>query len=124
MDGAMVFLCGCFCVGMAIFHLSFARLFNWKQELPRLHIANRAIIQIANWRLIYLFLLVALLCFLFPTELTTTPLGRFFMVGMSIFWFTRTIEQFIFLKINHPLVLLLTYLFMIGALLFLVPVIL
>ena len=89
-----------------------------------MNIANKAIIQIANLRLIYLFVFVAVICFIFPKELTTTPLGRFFMIGMSVFWFTRMIEQFIFLKVNHPLVHLLTYLFLIGSILFLIPVIL
>ena len=124
MDATMIFLCGCYCIGMAIFHSMFTKLFDWKNELAKMNVANKAIIQIANLRLIYLFVFVALICFLFPTELTTTALGRFFMIGMSAFWFTRMIEQFIFLKVNHPMVHLLTYLFLLGAILFLVPVIL
>ena len=124
MDAAMILLCGFYCLGMAVFHASFTKLFDWKNELAKMNVANKAIIQIANLRLIYLFVFVALICFLFPKELTTTSLGRFFMVGMSIFWLTRTIEQFIFLKVNHPLVHLLTYLFLVGAILFLIPVIL
>ena len=124
MDATMILLCGFYCIGMAIFHSFFTKLFDWKNELAKMNIANKAIIQIANLRLIYLFIFVALICFLFPKELTTTSLGRFFMIGMSVFWFTRMIEQFIFLKVNHPLVHLLTYLFLIGAILFLVPVIL
>jgi hypothetical protein len=124
MDATMILLCGFYCVGMAMFHAQFSKLFNWKEELAKMNVANKAIIQIANLRLIYFFLFVAAICFLFPDELTTTPLGRFFMIGMAIFWFSRTIEQLIFLKVNHPMVHLLTYLFLIGAILFLVPVIL
>jgi hypothetical protein len=124
MDGLMILLCGIYCCGMAFFHLFFAKLFDWKNDLAKLNVANRAIIQITNLRLIYLFVFVALICFLFPGQLTSTSLGRFFMIGMSVFWFTRTIEQFIYLKINHPMVHLLTYLFLVGAILFLVPIIL
>lgn len=124
MDNTMILLCGLYCIGMAIFHMMFPKLFDWKQDLQHLKVANRAIIQILNLRLIYFFILVALLCFIFPKELTSTALGQFFMVGMSVFWFTRTIEQFIFLRINHPMVHLLTYLFLVGAILFLAPVIL
>ena len=124
MDATMIFLCGCYCVGMAIFHAFFTKLFDWKNELAKMNVANKAIIQIANLRLIYLFVFVALICFIFREDLASTSLGRFFMIGMSVFWFTRMIEQFIFLKVNHPLVHLLTYLFLIGAILFLVPVIL
>ena len=124
MDNTMLLLCGLYCIGMAIFHMMFAKIFDWKQDLQKLQLANRAIIQIANLRLIYFFIFVAILCFIFPKELTTTSFGRFFMVGMSVFWFTRTIEQFIFLRINHPMVHLLTYLFLVGAILFVAPVIL
>lgn len=124
MDASMILLCGIYCIGMAVFHSFFTRLFDWKNELTKMNVANRAIIQITNLRLIYLFVFVGLICFIFPKELTTTPMGRFFMFGMAIFWFTRMIEQFIFLKVNHPMVHLLTYLFLIGTILFLAPVIL
>jgi hypothetical protein len=109
---------------MAVFHALFARLFDWKNELSKMNVANRAIIQIANLRLIYLFILVAVLCFVFPVELATTPFGRFFMMGMSVFWVSRFIEQYIFLKVDHPMVHLLTYLFLTGAILFAAPVLL
>ena len=124
MDGMMIFLCGVYCVGMAIFHMQFPRLFDWKHDLPKMNVPNRAIIQIANLRLIYFFLLVALICFFFPTELVGTSFGRFFMIGMSVFWISRFIEQFVFLKVDHRMVQLLNYLFLIGALLFALPVIL
>ena len=122
MDGTMIFLCGIFAAGMAVFHTQFPRLFDWKNDLPRMNTANRAILQIANLRLIYFFALVAVLCFVFPTELAETKLGQFFMIGMSIFWLSRFIEQLIFLKVEHRLVQLLSYLFLIGALLFAAPV--
>ncbi len=80
--------------------------------------------QIANLRLIYFFVFVAAACFIFPDELATTTFGHFFLVGMSLFWLGRTIEQFIFLRIDHPMVHLLTYLFIIGTILFALPVLL
>jgi hypothetical protein len=46
------------------------------------------------------------------------------MTGMSIFWIIRTIEQFIFLPLNNRFVHLLTIMFIAGAILFLLPVIL
>ena len=80
--------------------------------------------QIANLRLIYFFLFVASICFIFPQELLETSLGHFFLGGMSVFWLGRTIEQFIFLRINHPMAHLLTYLFLIGMILFAAPLLL
>ena len=124
MDGIMIFICGVYSLGFAIFHTQFWRLFDWKNDLIKLKPFNKGIIQIANLRLIYFFLFVAAICFFFPHELLTTGLGRFFLGGMSIFWLGRAIEQFIFLKIDHPMVHLMTYLFLIGALLFAAPILL
>lgn len=77
--------------------------------------------QILNTRLIYVFLLVALLCFCFPVELTTTTLGKTFLAGMSLFWLGRTVEQFIFLHVNNAMTNVLTALFIIGTILFALP---
>src|SRR4051812_20069236 len=93
----LVFSCGIYSVAFAIFHILFWRIFDWKNDLKKLSVANRAIIQIANTRLIYFFLFVAFLCFFYPKELVTTRLGNVFLIGVSIFWLGRTMEQFIFL---------------------------
>ncbi|MCA1714925.1 MAG: hypothetical protein LC715_07410 [Gammaproteobacteria bacterium] len=117
----LIFLCGLHSLGFALFHLAFWKLFDWPQSLQAAGTANRAIIQIANLRLVYLFLGVAALCFLFPQELAGTPLGRALLLGMSGFWIGRTIEQFVFVRIDTPMVHLLTTLFVLGAVLFATP---
>ncbi|MBA3986228.1 MAG: hypothetical protein H0X63_06585 [Flavobacteriales bacterium] len=118
---ALVYVCGIYSVGFAVFHIYFWKLFRWKKELQNLSPANRGILQIANLRLIYIFLFVASTCFLFPVELIETKLGNFFLVGNALFWLGRTIEQFIFLKINHKMVHVLTALFILGIALFTLP---
>ena len=120
-DQLMMYLCGIYSLGFAIFHMRFWRLFNWRTELEKLEPYNKGIVQIVNIRLIYFFLFVAAICFIFPRELTTTNLGRFFLAGMSLFWLGRAIEQVIFLRIEHRLVHLLTYLFVLGAIMFAIP---
>lgn len=80
--------------------------------------------QILNTRIIYIFLLTAFLCFSYTEDLHSTRLGRAFLVGMAVFWIGRTIEQFIFLRINHWLVHVLTILFITGVVIFLLPVLL
>ena len=122
-DELMVFLCGIYSLCFAIFHTRFWKLFDWKNDLKLLLPHNRAIMQIANSRLIYFFLFVAAICFLFPDQLLTTSLGTFFLAGMSLFWLGRTIEQFIFLRVDHPMVHLLTYIFILGAVMFAIPII-
>ncbi len=115
---------GVHALGFAVFHVYFWKIFRWKTELPKLHFLNRAILQILNIRLIYVFLLMAALCFFFTETLYTTALGRFLLAGFSLFWLGRTIEQFIFLKADNWMVNVLTALFAIGFLLFLLPLIL
>ena len=78
--------------------------------------------QILNIQLSYYFIFTGLICFAFPNELLTTKLGNWFLIGNSIFWLIRTIQQFIFLRANLFQVHVLTFVFVIGTLLFLVPI--
>lgn len=116
-----VYFCGIHSLLFALFHLFFWRIFNWKAESKKMNYANRGILQILNLRLIYIFHFLAFICFFFPNELIETTLGKAFLVGFSLFWAGRTIEQFIFFKPNHWLVNILTVLFISGSLLFLFP---
>ncbi|WP_394538143.1 hypothetical protein PRJ39_19910 [Lysobacter enzymogenes] len=118
---AWIYLAGLHSLGFALFHVAFWKLFRWRQTLRSATVADRAIIQILNLRLIYVAAGVATLCFLFADELHSTRLGRAVLLGMSLFWVGRTIEQFVFLRINRPMVHALTALFVLGAVLFAVP---
>lgn len=114
-------LCGFYNLAFAIFHLSFWRLFKWKDDLKKISLGNRAIIQILNIRLIYLFLLMAFLYFFQQDQLLTTTLGSVLLIGFLGFWIGRTIEQFVFLRVKSTLVTILTILFFIGILVHLLP---
>jgi hypothetical protein len=63
----------------------------------------------------YLFILSALLCLLFPTEMMTTDLGRFWLFAMAGFWLARALIQPIFFRLGHPLSLALFAVFLLGA---------
>ena len=118
----LVLLCGFHALALAVFHMLFWRIFRWKKELAKLSAANSAIMQIFNTRLIYLFLFLAFLCFFYPSELIETRLGQVILAGFSLFWLGRFLEQFVFLrKINHPMVHVLTVIFLIGSVLFALP---
>jgi len=123
-DTIIIYVCGFYSVGLGIFHMFFWRLFDWKNELKKISFANRAIIQIANPRLIYFFIFVAFVCFIYTNELLKTRLGNVFLIGISIFWLGRTIEQFIFLRVKNRMINILTFIFAIGTILFALPVIL
>lgn len=118
----IIYLCGIYSFAIAVFHALFWRIFDWKTDLKNITFANRAIIQIANLRLIYFFLFTAAACFAFPAELIQTKFGRFFLAGISLFWLGRTIEQFVFLRVRNTMVNVLTVIFIIGTILFALPV--
>tara|TARA_R110000868_G_scaffold411745_1_gene708505 strand:- start:184 stop:564 length:381 start_codon:yes stop_codon:yes gene_type:complete len=120
----VIYICGLYSFLFGVFHILFWLFFNWKTELQVLSVANRAIMQILNLRLIYYFFFVAILCFIYPIELYTSSLGKAFLAGNALFWLGRTVEQFIFLKINHWKVHVLTCLFTVGIVLFTIPLIL
>jgi hypothetical protein len=120
-DAALLALCAAHSFAFAAFHLAFRKLFGWREELPRMSIANRAILQIANLRLVYLFLGIGALCLAFPRELVDTALGRALMLGMAGFWAGRLLEQFVFLRVNRISVHLLSALFALGIVLFAWP---
>lgn len=120
----LIYAAGVYSIGFALFHCYFWKLFNWRKDLKNLSTVNKAIIQILNLRLIYVFFGIGIVCFVFPLELLSSKLGNIFLLGISLFWIGRTIEQFIFLKIKSRFVHVLTLLFIVGALLFAAPVIL
>ncbi|MEO6759838.1 MAG: hypothetical protein ABIO24_10330 [Saprospiraceae bacterium] len=119
MDKILVTIGGVYSLAFAVFHLYFWKLFRWKDQLYLLHPGNRAIVQILNVRLIYVFLCMAALCFFYRDALLETGLGHAILAGCSLFWVGRTIEQFVYLRrIYHWLVHLLTAIFVLGALIF------
>lgn len=117
----LLWLCGMHSLGFALFHMGFWKWFGWPATLRTTGAATRAVTQILNLRLIYVFLGVAGLCFFFPDELVHTRLGRVVMAGMSLFWVGRLIEQFVFLRINRWPVHALSVSFALGAVLFAAP---
>lgn len=116
-------LCGIYNLAFAIFHISFWKIFKWKEDLKRTSIANRAIIQIMNVRLIYIFLLMSFIYIFYQDQLMETKIGFFLLVGFLGFWVGRTVEQFIFLRVKSKMVTILTVLFFIGIIVHLLPIV-
>lgn len=114
-------LAGAHSFGFALFHLAFWKLFGWKRDLAGNTPANRAIMQILNLRLVYVFLGAGVLCFAFTAELRETALGHALLAFMALFWVGRLVEQFVFLRIHDWRVHALTGAFAFGAALFALP---
>jgi hypothetical protein len=116
-------LCGVYNLAFAIFHIYFWKLFKWKEDFRKNSVGNRAIVQILNIRLIYIFLLMAFIYFAYPQQLIDTELGLVLLIGFLGFWVGRTIEQFIFLRVKSKMVTILTVVFFVGIIIHLLPLI-
>lgn len=114
----LLFACGAHSAAFALFHLGFWRLFDWPRTLQSTTPPNRAVLQIANAQLVWVFGAVALLCLAMPVELADTSLGRVVLGGMAGFWWLRLVLQFVWLRLHHPVVHVLSVTFAIGAMLF------
>lgn len=120
----MILFGGVFHLGIAIFHLFFWRIFRWKEDLDSLTHVNRAIVQILNLCLTFLFFVMAYVSFFHPAELLAPPLGRTILISIALFWMMRLMLQVVFFGVRHPLSILFIGLFLIGALLYLIPLML
>ncbi|HAH53958.1 MAG TPA: hypothetical protein DCM02_01390 [Flavobacterium sp.] len=121
MDTILI-LCGLYNLGFALFHMLFWKLFRWDEDLKKISFVNSRIMQILNIQIIFYFVFVAVLCFIFPSEIVSTTLGKYFLAGTSLFWLIRTFQQFIFFKTNNLKINILTVLFITGTILFALPI--
>ncbi len=116
-----LFAGGVFHLALAIFHLFFWRIFHWKEDLASLTRINRAITQILNLCLTFLFFIMAYVSFVHAAELISTPLGRTMLASIALFWILRLILQFIFFGARHKIAILFIVIFALGAALYLIP---
>ena len=118
----VIYLCGFYSLAFAIFHIGFWKIFKWKKDLKKILSVNSGIMQILNIQIIYYFLFVTFICIAFPVELLSTELGNVFLLGCSLFWLIRTVQQFIFFSTKSYFANILTVIFIIGTILFALPV--
>ena len=118
----VIYLCGFHSLVFALFHIGFWKIFKWNEKLKKIDFVNKGIMQILNVQIIFYFFFVAFLCMTFPAELLNTKLGNVFMLGCSLFWLIRTVQQFIFFKANSYFTYILIVMFIIGTIIFALPV--
>jgi ABC-type thiamin/hydroxymethylpyrimidine transport system permease subunit len=98
----MIRIGGLCALALVAFHLSFWRLFCWREDLRSLTSLNRAVMQVMNLALIYVFLLFAYISFAHTEDLLSTPLGHSLLVLISGLWLFRAVLQVVFFKLRHP----------------------
>ncbi len=119
----LVSIGGIYCFAFAIFHLLFWRIFNWADDLSSLSFLNRAIMQVVNLSLTFVFVIFGYVSLLHPKEMLETHLGRNLLALIAIFWLFRAIQQVVFFKLSHWGSVVFLTIFLIGSLLYGIPTI-
>jgi hypothetical protein len=88
-------------VFLAVFHMMFWKIFNWKESLQSLDSLQRAIMQVLNIHLILAMVLFAYLSLFKIEELVSTGIGQTFLLFIAVFYFIRIINQFIFFDMSY-----------------------
>ena len=101
MTEVVIKLGGIYTLAFAAFHLLFWWIFNWKRELRLLSALNRAILQVLNLCLAFVFFMFGYISLAHAAELLSTPLGHSLVTLMAIFWFARALEQLVFFRLRH-----------------------
>ncbi len=104
-----------------IFHLFFWKIFDWKRDLKSLTPVNRAIMQVLNLCLSFVFLLIAYISIFHKDELLNTSLGKTMLLGISIFWLLRALEQIMFFGLKSGVSIAFFVVFLAGSALYLIP---
>lgn len=123
MKEALVITGGIYTVALIIFHLLFWRIFKWPGTLRSLNYVNRATMQVLNISLTLIFCIIAYISFAHTNELLNTALGNTLLVLLSGWWLLRAVQQVVFYKLRQKANVGLTFYFIIGALLYGLPVI-
>ena len=112
---------GVYNIALILFHLSFWRIFNWNEELASVSFLNRAVMQVLNISLMFVFAIFAYISLVHTSELVDTPLGNSLLVLMALFWLARSVQQIVYFKLQHWLSWLFLLLFFSGFLLYAIP---
>lgn len=119
----ILILGGFFNLLIAVFHLSFWRIFNWHQDLKSLRFVNRAIMQILNLCLTFVFFIFAYISLSYTYDLLITRLGHSIIMSISVFWFLRAFMQVAFFGLKNKVSVLFFVLFLLGGIIYLYPMI-
>jgi hypothetical protein len=113
---------GALAAAFAVFHLCFWKLFRWRTDLAKLTSLNRAIVQVLNLTLTFVFVIFAWISFAHTDELLTTGLGRSLLRLIAALWYLRAVEQVVFFGLRKPLSLAFFVVFLAGGTLYALPV--
>ncbi|MEM8891683.1 MAG: hypothetical protein AAGD28_27135 [Bacteroidota bacterium] len=79
---------------LALIHVGFPRYFKWKEELSKLSLINKQMMEVHTFFLALTVFLMGLLCVVSTHDLIHTNLGKTISLGFSVFWIIRLYFQF------------------------------
>ena len=115
MDEILLLIGGIYNLLFAVFHLLFWKIFDWKNDLALLTLVNRAIMQVINLCLTFVFIIFGVISLLHPNQMIGTDLGQTLIFLIAVFWFLRATEQIIFFKLNNWISWAFLFIFLIGT---------
>jgi hypothetical protein len=121
MKNTLLIIAGVHSLLFAAFHLCFWRLFAWQTELSRVSAINRGVMQVLNLCLTYFFIAIGLITVADRAELLGTRLGHHLLLLLSVFWVIRLVEQFLFFDGKTWRSIVLSAIFLAGAVIYAVP---
>ncbi len=80
-------------VTLSFVHIKFPLYFNWKEELSKLSLMNKQMMQIHTFYIALTVFLIGILSVFFKDELINTNFGNKICFGLFVFWFLRLIFQ-------------------------------
>lgn len=107
-----------FHLGIAVFHMFFARIFGWSEGLSHLRFINRQLMPVMNHCLTFGFLAVAFLSVAFRGELLSSSLGHAVLGLVALFWVWRAVLQVLFFRLRHWVSVAFLFVFAGGAALY------
>ncbi len=121
MNENLIIAGGVYNLALIVFHLMFWRIFNWPETIATLNHVNKAMIQVLNLSITFIFFIFSYISFFHTQELLNTSLGNSLLLLMSALWLFRAGQQILFYKLKHKVSLAFTFFFIIGAVLYGVP---
>ena len=79
---------------LGLVHVIFPSYFNWKNELNKLSLINRQMMQFHTFFIALMIMLIGLLCLTSASELVGSKLGKILSIGFAVFWTCRLFVQF------------------------------
>jgi len=123
MNEILIIAGGVYTTGLILFHIFFWKIFKWPKTLEPLSHVNKSTMQVLNISITIIFVIFAYISFVHTHELINTQLGNTLLASISCLWILRAIQQVLFYKLNHKASIGLTFYFLIGSLLYGVPII-